>query len=80
GFMRRLQYYERPGNDVLTDFVYHLVARRIVFGNTDPKLLWRWIEPFRSGAGYGYESRQKLNEFLLVNDCFRQAVQRLVIL
>lgn len=74
------KHYERPGNDVLTDFVYHLVARRIVFGNTDPKLLWRWIEPFRSGDGYGYESRQKLNEFLLLNDCFRQAVQRLVIL
>lgn len=71
--------YERPGNDALTDFAYHLIVRGLAGGVTAEKL-WSWLEPFDASVGYSRESRQQLEAFIRSNDPLRQAVQRLVLL
>lgn len=72
--------YERPGNDVLTDFAYHLIVRAVVAGGVTAEKLWSWLEPFDASAGYQRESRQQLDALIRSDDRFRQAIQRYVLL
>ncbi|HHE7266602.1 hypothetical protein V6X58_27030 [Pseudomonas aeruginosa] len=72
--------YERPGNDVLTDFAFHLIVRGVAAGGVTAEKLWSWIEPFDTSAGYQRESRQQLDALIRNDDSFRQAIQRHVLL
>ncbi|WP_235867916.1 NACHT domain-containing protein [Pseudomonas ogarae] len=72
--------YERPGNDTLTDFAYHLIGRGMAAGGVTTEKLWSWLEPFDSSVGYQRESRQQLDAFIQSDDRFRQAMQRYVLL
>ncbi|WP_406820039.1 NACHT domain-containing protein [Pseudomonas sp. KnCO4] len=72
--------YDRPGNDVLTDFAYHLIARRVETGGVTAQKLWAWLEPFDASVGYHRESRQQLEALIQREDGLRQAIQRYVLL
>ncbi|MFJ4430567.1 NACHT domain-containing protein [Pseudomonas sp. NPDC089395] len=72
--------YDRPGNDALTDFAYHLTARRVETGGVTAEKLWSWLEPFDASTGYHRESRQQLEILIRREDRLRQAVQRYVLL
>lgn len=72
--------YERPGNDVLTDLVYHLIVRAVEAGGITPHKLWSWLEPFHTSAGYQRDVHQKLHELIRSDDNLRRSVQRLVLL
>lgn len=71
--------YERPGNDALTDFAYHLIVRGVAAGGVTAEKLWSWLEPFDSSAGYQRETRQQLDALIQSDDLFRQAIQRHVL-
>ncbi|WP_236207820.1 NACHT domain-containing protein [Pseudomonas tohonis] len=71
---------ERPGNDTLTDLAYEFIVRAMATGNVTVEKLWSWLEPFDSSFGYQRESRQKLDALIRNDDCFRQAMQRYVLL
>lgn len=72
--------YDRPGNDVLTDFAYHLIARRVEAGGVIAEKLWSWLEPFDASVGYHRESRQQLETLIRGEDRLRQDIQRYVLL
>jgi hypothetical protein len=71
--------YERPGNDALTDFAYHLIVRGVAAGGVTAEKLWSWLEPFDSSAGYQRETRQQLDTLIQSDDALRQAIQRHVL-
>lgn len=72
--------YERPGNDVLTDLVYHLIVRVVEVGGVTAHKLWSWLEPFHTSDGYQRDVHQKLHELIRSDNNLRQSVQRLVLL
>ena len=72
--------YERPGNDVLTDFAYQLIVRGVAAGGVTAEKLWSWLEPFDTSVGYQRESRQQLDALIRHDDSFRHAIQRHVLL
>ena len=72
--------YDRPGNDVLTDFAYHLIARRVEIGGITAEKLWFWLEPFDASVGFQRESRHQLENLIRGEDRLRQSVQRYVLL
>ncbi|WP_253280009.1 NACHT domain-containing protein [Pseudomonas chlororaphis] len=72
--------YERPGNDVLTDLVYHLIVRGVEAGGVTAHELWSWLEPFHTSDGYQRDAHQKLHELIRSDDNLRRSVQRLVLL
>lgn len=72
--------YERPGNEVVTDFAYHLIVRGVAAGGVTAEKLWSWIEPFDTSVGYQRESRQQLDALIRNDDSFRQAIQHHVLL
>ncbi len=72
--------YERPGNDALTDFAYCLMVRGLAAGGITVEKLWSWLDPFDPNFGYKRECRQQLDAFIRSDDCFRQAMQRYVLL
>lgn len=71
--------YERPGNYVLTDFAYHLIACAVAAGGVTAEKIWSWLEPFDASVGYQRESRQQLDAHIRGDDRFRQAIQRYVL-
>ncbi|MEC4876866.1 hypothetical protein MXF29_14800 [Pseudomonas sp. NC26] len=72
--------YDRSGNDVLTDFAYHLIARRVEDDGVTAEKLWSWLEPFDASVGYQRESRQLLETLIRGDDRLRQSIQRYVLL
>lgn len=72
--------HKRPGDNVLTDLVYHLLMRILAGNGVTAEKLWSWIEPFDASAGYHRDTRQAFSEYIQSNNNIRQAIQRLVLL
>lgn len=72
--------HKRPGDEVLTDFAYHLIARGVAAGSVTAEKLWSWLEPFDASVGYDRETHQQLDALIRGNEQLRQAIQRLVLL
>lgn len=72
----------RPGDyDYdLTDFAYHLTARRVAHGSVTAEKLWAWLEPFGCNGGYLHGPRQQLDELIRDDESLRRDVQRLILL
>lgn len=72
--------YERIGNDTLTGFAYHLVARAVAADGVRPERLWVWLEPYDFDVGYRRESRQQLDAIIRSDERLRRSIQRHVLL
>lgn len=72
--------HERPGDYDLTDFAFHLIARRVKAGGAAAEKLWSWLEPFDASVGYHRETRLQLHALIRDDDPLRREVQRLVLL
>lgn len=64
----------------LTDFAYHLIARRLEAGEVSPSRLWKWIKPFDATRGFQDHGRCAVNTHLQECHDIRQAIQKMVIL
>lgn len=64
----------------LTNFAYHLIARRLKAGPVEALQLWRWLRPYKGSRGYQEDNRAAVNEFLREHDQVRQAIQSHVML
>lgn len=69
-----------PKNDVLSDFIIHLIIRALNTNKVTAKKLWSWLEPLDPYAGYQTEQKRQLANIIKVDDELRRQVQRLVLL
>jgi hypothetical protein len=72
--------FERPGNDVLTDFAYELITRRVALGAPPADRLWAWLEPFDAHHGHHHETQKRLAALLGERVELRRALMRHVLL
>lgn len=72
--------HSRPGDGVLTNFGYTLLARRMTAGDVAADKLWTWLEPFDVTSGYQQEATKQLDEIIRGNVPLRRAIQRLRLL
>lgn len=64
----------------LTNFAYHLIARRLKTGPVEAVQLWYWLRPYKGSRGYHEDNRVAINDYLRKHDKLRQTIQSFVIL
>lgn len=71
------EWYDRKGDNELTDFAQHLVMRELKNKDVRPKKVWTWLSPLRASQGYNLK---ELSSFIADNKTLKLAIQEWVLL
>jgi hypothetical protein len=72
--------HELLGNDAITDFSYHLIARALAVIDMTAEKVWSWLEQLEISDGHNRETRLALDAYIGSNDVLRREIQRLVLI